>query len=368
MVKDEMKQKRILFIIEILDNGGGAERVISRLTSELSTRHRVYLMYFRNGDKPYYIAPQVQLIKPDDNEIAQVQTKDCHIKTALWHLKNYFAVIPKLIEVKKIKSEYQIDTTVSFLKLGNVVNILAGGKDIKIVSERFDPSKMDLLYRLSATFANFFADRVVFQTKRVQNMYCEKVQNKSIVITNPTEVSCGVNAVRTKRIVTVGRLNRQKNHKLLIRAFALFHTTHQEYHLHIYGEGGLLDELLQVAGDYNVSEFVHFDGFRDDVHAAIADAEQFVLSSNFEGLSNALMEAMMMGHACISTNCAGSDELIENEKNGLLVPIGDVNALSKAMCRLSDDSGLRERLGRAAAVAAQAWKTETVTRLWENIL
>ena len=363
-----MKQKRILFIIEILDNGGGAERVISRLASELCKRHRVYLMYFRSGNKPYYISPQVQLIKPDDNEIAQVQKNNCHRKMALWHLKNYFAVFSKVLKVKKIKRDCQIDTTVSFLKLGNVVNILAGGEDIKIVSERFDPSKMDLLYRISGTFANFFADRVVFQTKRVQNMYCEKVQKKSVVIINPTEVSCGVNAVRAKRIVTVGRLNRQKNHKLLIRAFALFHKTHQEHHLHIYGEGGLLDDLLQAAGDYNVSEFVHFEGFKDDVHTAIADAEQFVLSSNFEGLSNALMEAMMMGHACISTNCAGSDELIEDGKNGLLVPVGDVQALCEAMCRLSDDPVLRERLGRAAAVAAQAWKPEVVMQAWERIL
>lgn len=76
----------------------------------------------------------------------------------------------------------------------------------------------------------------------------------------------------------------------------------------------------------------------------------------------------MMGHACISTACTGADELIEHEKTGLLVPVGDVDALFSAMCRLSNDSGLRERLGKAAADAAQAWKQDRVAQMWEAIL
>ena len=76
----------------------------------------------------------------------------------------------------------------------------------------------------------------------------------------------------------------------------------------------------------------------------------------------------MMGHACISTACTGADELIVDGKTGLLVPVGDAAALSGAMCRLSDNPELRERLGKAAAIAAQEWATERVARLWERIL
>jgi glycosyltransferase involved in cell wall biosynthesis len=361
-------KKRILFIIEMLDNGGGAERVASRLVNELSKRHQVYLMYFRNGDKPYYISPQVRLIKPDDNTTSQTPSITSHKNMFLWHLKNYFSVFSKVLNVKRVKREHQIDTTISFLKLGNVVNVLARGKDKIIVSERFDPSKMDTVYRISVSFANHFADHVVFQSKRVRDMYCEKIQKKSSVIVNPTEVNCEVKTLRAKKIVAVGRLTAQKNHKLLIRAFAMFHATHQEHHLHIFGEGELLEELHQTAEECDVKSFVHFEGFKNDIHAAIADAEQFVVSSDFEGLSNALMEAMMMGHACISTDCAGSDELIENEITGLLVPVGNVKALCEAMCRLSDDFELRKRLGRAAAVVARAWDTESVIPSWERIL
>ncbi len=236
------------------------------------------------------------------------------------------------------------------------------------MSERDDPTKVGIVYRISSSFAHFLADYAVFQSKRVRNIYCDKVQKKSIVIFNPTEVSCKANAVCAKKIATSGRLTEQKNQKLLIRAFAMFHKLHREHHLYIYGRGELLDELLKMAEQYNIQDFVHFEGFKEDIHAAIADAEQFVLSSDHEGLSNALMEAMMMGHACISTNCAGSDELIENEENGLLVPVGDAKALCEAMCRLSDDPDLRAKLGRAAAHTAGNWSTERIVRLWEKLL
>ena len=136
----------------------------------------------------------------------------------------------------------------------------------------------------------------------------------------------------------------------------------------MYGEGELVQELKQTAGKYGVSDFVHFAGFQADVHKMITDAEQFVFSSDYEGLPNALMEAMMMGLSCISTACNGSEVLIDHEQNGLLVSVGDAEALGKAMCRLSDDPGLRDRLGNAAAITAQEWKTERVVRLWERIL
>jgi glycosyltransferase involved in cell wall biosynthesis len=84
-------------------------------------------------------------------------------------------------------------------------------------------------------------------------------------------------------------------------------------------------------------------------------------------MPNALMEAMMMGLPCISTNCSGIGEIICNEIDGLLVPKEDVSSLSKAMCRLSDDKALQNRLREAARVKAEAWKTETIAEKWEEL-
>ncbi len=337
---------------------GGAERVACRLATELSKRHQVYLIYYVRKEKTYFVSPGVHKVNFYIPFRQQIPGR----------MRRRYEIICKTIAVTWAQYKYKIDTSISFMDELNLVNILSRGSCRKIISDRNDPArKSEVLYKYSL-FAHRHADYAVFQTRRVQSIYGEIVRNESCIIPNPTEVSCLVSSCREKRIVTVGRLHKQKNQKMLIAAFALFHKSHPGYHLHIYGEGELSNELHQAAEDSGAKDFVHFEGFKEDVHAAIADAEMFVLSSDYEGLPNALMEAMMMGHACISTSFAGAEELIEDGENGLLVPVGDEDALYKTMCRLSDNSELRERLGRAAAITAQAWTTERVARLWERIL
>ncbi len=354
------KPKNILCLVTSI-GGGGAERVACRLASELSKRHQVYLIYYENRTNTYHIDPAVHVLPCLTKSISS------DYRIIKWLFRKY-NTLRQLTMLTVVRIKYNIDSTVSFLRRPNVLNVMAGGKCRRIVSERNDPSCQDERYRKRALFVNQRADHIVFQTKRVQEMYPENIRRKSSVIVNPVEVSCMAASVKAKKIVTVGRLVEQKNQKMLLKAFMLYHKSHPDYHLFLYGKGELLQELKQTAGDYGISEFVHFAGFQADVHNMIADAEQFVFSSDYEGLPNALMEAMMMGHACISTACNGPDVLIDNEKNGLLVPVGDAEALSNAMCRLSDDPGLRERLGKAAAVTAQEWKAERVVRLWERIL
>ena len=360
MKNNTQKTKNILCLVSSI-GGGGAERVVCRIASELSKRHHVYLIYNEHKTNTYHIDPAVHLLPC----LTKRTSSDYRIIHWLFGKYNIFR---QLTMITAVRTKYNIDSTLSFLRRPNILNVMAAGRGRKIVSERNDPSCQDERYRKRAMFVNQRADHVVFQTKRVQEMYPENVRRKSSVIVNPVEISCMAAAVKAKKIVTVGRLVEQKNQKMLLKAFSLYHKSHPDYHLYLYGEGKLLQELKQTAGIYDISEFVHFEGFKTDIHKAIADAEQFVLSSDYEGLPNALMEAMMMGHACISTSCNGSDVLIENGKNGLLVPVGDLEALCSAMCRLSDDSGLRERLGQAAVVTARDWTTERVVRLWEEIL
>ena len=360
-------RKRILFILDDF-KGGGAERVACRLLNRLCRDHQIYFIYFKGKADSFFLEPAIHLIHIESKNYERAEKNSDLHNSYFWHLKNYLDVFRKTVLIKKLKSLYRIDTTISFLNVGCVVNVLTCGGDKRIVSERMDPSKMPFVYYLCSRLYCFLADHVVFQTKYVQSMFSDRIKKKSCIIPNPTEVTCKAHPVCAKKIVAVGRLDKQKNHKLLIRSFAIFHETHRQHHLYIYGEGTLLEELRKTADDCRMQEFVHFEGFKKDIHAAISDAEQFVLSSDHEGLSNALMEAMMMGHACISTACAGSNEIIENEKNGLLVPVGDANALSEAMCRLSDDPALRKQLRHAASLSAGEWTADKVVRLWEKLL
>lgn len=352
--------KNILIFVSSL-GAGGAERVACRLATELSKRHTVSLLYCIHDKQSYFVSSNV-------NKIELKFWPSTKWRRRIRRISRWYELLWMAVFVTWFRYRLKIDTNISFVDRFNLVNVLARGNCRKIISERNDPvHKSEESYK-DSRFAHRYADYAVFQTPRVQSIYGEIVREKSCIIPNPTEVSCSVTEHRSKKIVTVGRLHKQKNQKMLIKAFALFHQYHPDYHLHIYGKGDLLEELLQVVMYCDIKEFVHFEGFKEDVHAAIADAEMFVLSSDYEGLPNALMEAMMMGHACISTSFAGAEELIEEGKNGLLVPVDDEDALCKAMCRLSEKPELRERLSQAAAVTAQAWTTERVVRLWEKIL
>lgn len=342
--------------------GGGAERVACRLANGLCMRHRVYLMYFFPCEHTYEISPEVTLVNctmnlpwPDRGLLQKI----------LYRIRKPFEILRR---VRRFKKQNRIDTSISMLRVPNLFNVFVPGGGRRILSERNNPSRKPFGERLSNRICYYLGDHVVFQTQYVQNMFPPFVRNKSTIIANPVEVTCKRNKETDHVIVNVGRLNPQKNQKMLICAFSLFHERHPEYTLQIYGEGKERDRLQQMIDDLGLRNAVFLMGFSDDVHASIRSAEVFVLSSDFEGMPNALMEAMMMGFPCIATACTGVPELIADKENGLLVPAGDPAQLADAMTLLAEDPVLRERLAEQAAKKASGFGTEEVLRQWESIL
>ena len=223
------------------------------------------------------------------------------------------------------------------------------------------------MYRVTC-LVNTLADDIVFQSEYVRQMYSGRIRRHGHVIPNPINLDVKAASERKHRIVTMGRLNFQKNHRLLIRSFGRFHTDFPDYTLSVYGDGELKDELSALIADLGLQKYVFLEGNRVDVHECIRDAEMFVLSSDFEGLSNALLESMTMGIACISTACEGSMDVIHNGKNGLLVPIGDEEKLAEAMCMLAGDPAFREKLESQAAADAAVFSVKAVTEQWTGFI
>ena len=195
-------------------------------------------------------------------------------------------------------------------------------------------------------------------------MFSERVRRKSVIIHNPVDVRVRAEEKPKKRIVTAGRLNSQKNHEMLIRAFRIFHETHPEYTLTVYGEGELRKKLERLIEKLSLKGSVFLPGFKNGLHEEMKDAGMFVLSSDFEGLSNALMEAMMMGLAVITTDCTGSDELVEDGRDGLVVKRGDVMMMADAMARLADDEKLRKSMAEAAFKRAADFRLNRIVMKW----
>jgi glycosyltransferase involved in cell wall biosynthesis len=141
---------------------------------------------------------------------------------------------------------------------------------------------------------------------------------------------------RKKEIVTVGRITDQKNQMLLLKAFKEINLKYPDYVLKLYGDiqdNKVYDKMIKYISENRLEGKVIFMGLKTDIGDYIKDACAFVLPSDYEGMPNALIEAMVLGLPVISTDCpcGGPKMLIEDKKNGMLVPVGDKNALEKVL-------------------------------------
>ena len=347
--------KKIIFITGSMGRGG-AERVISILSDK----------YARNGWDVQIGMLLHSYVEYDLNK--SVTVRDLSDERGI--RKGLFST---LFRIRKYIKDEKPEIVVTFMAQNCLLLGLAtiGLKFRSIMSERIDPSmvKRNGIYSflLNIIFSN--ADKVVFQTKRAKNYYSSAIQNKSIIIGNPIKVECNASPIKTKSIVSVGRLTAQKNQKMLIDAFSVFRKGHPDYKLIIYGEGELRQELEHRINELNLQDAVFLPGNSRHIHNDISDAEMFVLSSDFEGLSNALLEAMMMGIPTISTNCAGSDEVIESYKNGLLIPIGDVKALTNAIEYYFENKDIAKKMASLASKEIEEkYSVEEIISKWQRVI
>ena len=208
---------------------------------------------------------------------------------------------------------------------------------------------------------------MVFQTKTIRNLFSASIRKKGVLVPNPVIVGCKAIG-GSKRIVTLGRMHPQKNHALLIKAFATFVRNHPGYTLHIYGKDRGEETVQPLIDSLSLTDKVIVEGFKDPIHPEIADAEQFVLSSDYEGTPNALLEAMMMGLPCITTAFEGVRELLGSQPPCLVTPGGDETALSEAMSRLADDPDLRKNLSQRGEQFTQDFTLDKIIPKWRDVL
>lgn len=268
-----------------------------------------------------------------------------------------------------IKKE-RFDLGVAFLSPSQLrLSLAAIGTDMKVlVSQRGDPYQTrpskSLMSRIGR-FAFNRADKFVFQTPQAMAYYDSSIQSRGVVIPNPVKPLYRTQKrVPDNRIVNVARSDiNQKRQDLLIEAFKMICGDYSDITLHLYGDGKDEAKLKELAAGH---ERIIFEGVTNNVVEAVQNARMFVLSSDFEGIPNALIEAMSLGVPCISTKCSpgGAELLIEDGKNGLLTPCGDATALALAMRRFLDNQEEAERMGAEVMSIAERFSEEKIFNLW----
>ena len=353
-----MENKTLLFYINAIHDGG-AERVLLQLAKRFADSGYRSVVVTSFVDEWEYPVPEgVERLS-----IEQAQLPQSRLKRNLSRIK----------ALRRLIREYKPAALISFMAEPNFRAVIASRfLPVKtIVSVRNDPEREygGRLGRIIGKWLLPLADGCVFQTEEAKKWFPKRLQRKSRVIMNQVDERFFhvTDAGETGYVMTAGRLTAQKNQALLIRAFAAI-AGEVEEELRIYGEGELRRSLEALIANLGMEGRIRLMGASDDMPAALAGCKLFVLSSDFEGMPNALLEAMAAGRCCVSTACpcGGPEAVIENGVSGLLVPVGAEEALSAAMRELLEDEKKRRALAAAAGESAEAFRPEAIFEHWRD--
>lgn len=356
-IENKKTQKTIAFIIRSL-SGGGAERVILTLAQKFAqNKYAVTLIIFEN-DIAYSVPKDIQLL------LLKNLSNNRLLRDIKW-----------IFQIRDHIKRNKVSTVISFLPKPNIYTILSSlftGTRV-IVSERNDPEQnASMIIDKLRKIAYKKADYIVFQTHEARDHFSKIEESRCLYIPNPLtrnlpEPYCGE---KSKVFVNFCRLNKQKNLFLLLDAFYDVHQRHEDYSLIIYGEGEVEIELKKYIQDRNMSRYCALEGFRNDVHQCIRNAFCFVSSSNYEGISNSMLEAMALGIPVICTDCpcGGARMFIRSYENGILTPVGDKEELVKKMNWVIENPDFANEMGRTASTIRNVLDEDVIFKMWKKVI
>lgn len=344
--------------------GGGAERVFLNIANELSKRgFRVHVLV--TGTKiasNYHVDDSIVI----DKILSQKKNK-------------ILKVFDKLIKFRRYLKCHNGATVISFFSDVSSYCIFSTiGLNIRnIVSERNDPytTPKNRIKHILRDIVFGYADWCVFQTKEAREYFRASIQKNSSIINNPMNLDLVPQVApgrkKNKTIIGVGRINPQKNFLLLVKSFEKIMQEFPEYDLKIYGEiGDKADDVITYIKENALENRIKLMGFSDNIYQHFLESEVYVLSSDYEGVSNTMLEALAIGIPTIATNCpiGGAAKFIQNGETGILVQVGNENEMSSALKKLLEHPELREKLSKNSVKIRNKLSVSKICDEWEKII
>ncbi len=347
----------ICFVIGAM-NYSGAEKVLSIIAKELSQTHQVSVVLLQDTMGSVSKDGQITTYgaKAEGRKIQRIWNRWRNIRSV----------------VKSISP----DVVVAFGSVCNVNTIpsLFGTKIPVVVCERNDPvhDPRKASERLIRWILYRFASGYVFQTDTIRKYFSRSIQSKAAVIANPI-IDSGIRWEQndSKKIATVARLDDdQKDHSTMFRAFQKLSTMYPAYVLEIFGDGPDKQNYLDMISSMGMEGKIVLRGKSKTPLQDMVKAEMFLLTSRFEGMPNALMEALSIGMPCVSTDCGGGGAaaLFDLTNSGTLVPIGDEDVIAQAMKELIEDSSKAQAYSSHAVCINEKLAKERIAEQWKQYL
>jgi len=398
-----MNKKKVIFILYSLSVGGAERRAASLANHLANDGFEIEILLLDNSNVKFEIDHRVKIIFLCDDPSSTIENKHdmvdvyysrktpvpfTHQLRLKWnkainkrkylaydqlqYLINRYA--NKIYDYIKNKPDY---TVVSWMTFANISMCYALRKlhNEKIIVECTSPQyEFESDHPVNDLKKKYYplVNKCVCQTEESVEYYSFLPHVKKYVIPNPIIGSYPTRHLgkRNKKIVTFSRLSKVKNIPLLIDAFCLLHKDYSEYQLLIFGEGEEKERLLQYASDKEINEFVSFFDFDVNIHSRIVDYAMFVSSSDREGMSNSMLEAMAIGLPTISTDCpAGAARmLIDNYVNGIVVPMRNPQAMYEAMKYIIEHPQEAEQMSIKATEIRDKLSMSRIGEQWAKAL
>jgi glycosyltransferase involved in cell wall biosynthesis len=349
-------------------SAGGAERVLSVMANHWAAKNRqvTLVTLSDNSDDRYSL----------DDRVRRVALGVEGVSNSTWVA--LAANVRRIVALRRAIRDAAAPVVISFGDIANVLTLLAtiGNGTRVIVAEQTDPRRHRIgrAWSLLRTLTYRRAYRLVVQTGGLVSWAAPLVgEQRCCVIGNPVRDidtrSWMAAPARTRRTVLgVGRLVPVKGFDILLHAFAQVAQEFDDWDVVILGEGVEREHLRDLARHLAIDERLSLSGLVLDPERVMAQSDLFVLASRYEGLPNALLEAMAVGMAVIGTETSGAREIIRDGLNGLLVPIDDVAALAQAMGRLMRDGQARASLGQGARAVRERFNIDRIMAKWDVLI
>ena len=353
----ENGKKRIAFIIPRLGKGG-AERVVSILASKMAEEgHYIEIYTILSGEVNYPLSDKVKHIFLDRTDKIKL-----------------LQIIKRFVRLRSLIRKAPVDTVISFDRKYGVAASLYNGKRV-IGSERNDPYSNMGLYSIEKYLRDIqyrLVDCVVFQTDYAKEYFSKEIQKKSVIIANPVDVKAKVDTnwdENSKEIIAACRLTPQKNLPMMIEAYEQFDKNYPGYRLTIYGEGPLRDELEEILKQKKLQDRVRFAGYSDSIQEKMQSAVMYISTSDYEGISNSMLEAMALGIPVVCTDCpaGGAAMVIQDGINGYLSPVRDVEQFSKKMQCVVEQKEKTMKIAEKAKEVNRRFSVNEIVKQWLQV-
>lgn len=359
--------RKILFHLNCFEQGG-AERVVSNLANQFVKQdYEIIAATEWQGEVEFRLDERVKRVHVGLRK--EDEGKNRMLKIAL-----RFRYLRELIRKERP------DVVISFTRRPNYRALISAmGTGIPVITAvRQDPKSYynSLADKLLIPLLYPLAAGCVFQTKEQGTYFPGSLQKRSRIILNPVNhkyLNVPKPEKREKTVVQSGRLVCFKNQAMLFRAFLKVHEKHPDYCLKLYGgdsQDGTRERLEQIIKENQAEAYIRLMGPSDSLEKELPSASVYAFSSDYEGMPNALLEAMCLGLPVAATDCpcGGPGTVIEHEKNGLLLPVGDEKAMADGINRLVEDRTFAERLGDNARKLSERINEDAVLEQWKDYI